>query len=81
MKTLQPGNLSSGKPADDPLNAELIDEAIATCKGAGIPVGTAVGNGEAARAAAKRGFNFVMVSNDAQMFATAARDLRLAIDF
>lgn len=73
--------LSSGKPADDPLNAELIDEAIAACNGAGIPCGTAVGTGEAARAAAKRGFSFVMVSNDAQMFATAARDLRLAIDF
>jgi 2-keto-3-deoxy-L-rhamnonate aldolase RhmA len=38
-----------------------------------------VGGADAARAYAERGFQFVMVSNDATMFGQAAADLHRAI--
>jgi len=72
-------SLSSGLPASHPDNDALIAGALEACRGRGIPCGTAVGDAAAARAAADRGFRFVMVSNDTTMFGTAARDLRLAI--
>lgn len=73
-------SLSSGLPATHPDNEALISGALASCANRGIPCGTAVGEASAARAAAERGFGFVMVSNDATMFGKAARDLRAAID-
>lgn len=72
-------SLSSGKPPSDPENATLIDHTLVACAERGVPCGTAVGDAAAAVAAAERGFRFVMVSNDATIFATAARDLRRAI--
>jgi 2-keto-3-deoxy-L-rhamnonate aldolase RhmA len=72
-------SLSSGLPATHPDNDALIASTLEMCRVRGIPCGTAVGDATAARAAAERGFRFVMVSNDATMFATAARDLRRAI--
>jgi 2-keto-3-deoxy-L-rhamnonate aldolase RhmA len=73
-------SLSSGLPATHADNDVLIGKALLACAGRGIPCGTAVGDAAAARAAAQRGFRFVMVSNDATMFAKAARDMRAAID-
>jgi 2-dehydro-3-deoxyglucarate aldolase/4-hydroxy-2-oxoheptanedioate aldolase len=73
-------SLSSGLPATHPDNDALITSTLERCRARGIPCGTAVGDAAAARAAAERGFRFVMVSNDATMFATAARDIRRAID-
>lgn len=73
-------SLSSGLSATHPDNDSLISATLAACTGRGIPCGTAVGDAAAARAAAERGFGFVMVSNDATMFGKAARELRAAID-
>jgi 2-keto-3-deoxy-L-rhamnonate aldolase RhmA len=73
-------SLSSGLPATHPDNDELISKTLAACGARGLPCGTAVGDATAARAAADRGFRFVMVSNDATMFGKAAVDLRRAID-
>lgn len=72
-----PGDLalSSGKPASHPDNAALIDNLLAITKQRGLPCGTAVGDAVAARQARERGFNFVMVSNDASLFAKAAAEL------
>ena len=73
-------SLSSGLPASHPDNDALIAGALASCRARGLPCGTAVGDATAARAAAERGFRFVMVSNDTTMFGTAARTLRQAIE-
>ncbi len=72
-------SLSSGLPASHPDNDALIASTLASCRARDIPCGTAVGDADAARAAADRGFRFVMVSNDATMFGKAARDIRRAI--
>jgi 2-keto-3-deoxy-L-rhamnonate aldolase RhmA len=40
-----------------------------------MPLGTAVGTAEAAAAAAAQGFTYVLVSNDASLFATGAKTL------
>lgn len=73
-------SLSSGLPATHPDNDALIASTLDSCRARDIPCGTAVGDAAAARAAAERGFRFVMVSNDATMFGTAARDIRRAIE-
>ena len=73
-------SLSSGLPAAHPDNDALIGSTLESCRTRGVPCGTAVGDAAAARAAADRGFRFVMVSNDATMFAKAARDIRRAIE-
>jgi 2-dehydro-3-deoxyglucarate aldolase/4-hydroxy-2-oxoheptanedioate aldolase len=73
-------SLSSGLPAAHPDNDALIANTLERCRARNIPCGTAVGDAAAARAAAERGFRFVMVSNDATMFGTAARDIRRALE-
>ena len=73
-------SLSSGLPASHPDNDALIASTLEKCRARGVPCGTAVGDATAARAAAARGFRFVMVSNDATMFGAAARDIRRAIE-
>lgn len=72
-----PGDLAlaTGKPASHPDNAALIDALLATGKRLGVPCGTAVGDAAAARQCRERGFAFVMVSNDASLFAKAAAEL------
>jgi 2-keto-3-deoxy-L-rhamnonate aldolase RhmA len=65
--------LSTGLPPDDPVFQGHIDRFLAAAKTHGLPCGTAVGSGRAARAAAERGFTFVMISNDATMFAEGAK--------
>jgi 2-dehydro-3-deoxyglucarate aldolase/4-hydroxy-2-oxoheptanedioate aldolase len=71
--------LSSGAPANDPENDRLVGNTLERCRAAGVPCGTAVGGADAARACADRGFQFVMVSNDATLFGQAAADLHRAI--
>lgn len=72
-----PGDLalSSGRPANHPDNAALIDNLLTVARQRGLPCGTAVGDASAARQARERGFNFVMVSNDASLFAKAVTEL------
>lgn len=72
-----PGDLalSTGKPATHPDNAALIDGLLAAARARNIPCGTAVGDATAAKAARERGYSFVMVSNDATLFAKAAAEL------
>ncbi|MDD2924648.1 aldolase/citrate lyase family protein [Rhodoferax sp.] len=67
--------LSSGKPANHPDNAALIDQLLTTARQLGLPCGTAVGDAAMARQARERGFNYVMVSNDLSLFAKAAAEL------
>lgn len=67
--------LSSGLAADDPVLQELVDRFLSAAAARGLPVGTAVQTPSAAGAAADRGFSFVMVSNDANIFGSAAADL------
>jgi 2-keto-3-deoxy-L-rhamnonate aldolase RhmA len=67
--------LSTGRTADDPALTALTDRLLAAAKERDIPVGTAVRTASAARAAADRGFGYVMVGNDAQIFGSAATDL------
>lgn len=67
--------LSSGKPASDSENVRLVDHVLAVAAARGLPCGTAVSDGKAAREARDRGFNFVMVSNDLTLFGKAAAEL------
>lgn len=64
--------LSSGLTADSPQIDDAIAALLEAARPRGIPCGTAVGTVAAARAAADRGFSFVMVSNDTTMFGEAA---------
>jgi len=65
--------LSTGLAAASPEFQAYIDRFLAAAKEHNLPCGTAVGSGTAARDAAERGFTFVMVSNDAKMFADGAK--------
>lgn len=67
--------LTSGKPASHPDNAALIDGLLTAARARGLPCGTAVGDAAAALQCRKRGFSFVMVSNDSTLFGRAAADL------
>lgn len=68
-------SLVSGRPPTDPANAALVDGLLRACAARGVPCGTAVADAAAARRSRDRGFSFVMVSNDASIFARAASDL------
>jgi 2-keto-3-deoxy-L-rhamnonate aldolase RhmA len=70
--------LSTGLPADDPGLRRHVDRLLGLARARKLPVGTAVRDGAAARAAAERGFSFVMISNDASIFGSAAAELRRA---
>lgn len=67
-------SLSSGKPPSHPDNAALVQKWLAACKARSIPCGTAVGDSAAAARSRDQGFSFVMISNDAAMFARGAKD-------
>jgi 2-dehydro-3-deoxyglucarate aldolase/4-hydroxy-2-oxoheptanedioate aldolase len=71
-------SLSSGRSADDPEIQRHIDRLLAAAKARGIPCGAPARDGAAARAAAERGFSFVMTSNDASIFGAAAAEARRA---
>lgn len=72
-------SLSSGLPPNAPELQEATDKLLAATAARGLPCGTAVGDAQAARKAADRGFSFVMVSNDATMFGRAAVELGRAL--
>jgi 2-keto-3-deoxy-L-rhamnonate aldolase RhmA len=72
-------SLSSGLPASSPELQELMDRLLAAAAARQLPCGTAVGDAGAAVAAARRGFSFVMVSNDASIFGRAAKELGAAV--
>ncbi len=72
-------SLVSGKPPTDPANVALVDGLLKVCQSRSVPCGTAVADAAAARRSVARGFSFVMVSNDASLFARAATDLVRAL--
>ncbi len=67
--------LSSGLDEHDPVLQALVDGLLDSARRRSLPVGTAVANAEQAEAAARRGFAFVMVGNDAGLLRQAATDL------
>jgi 2-dehydro-3-deoxyglucarate aldolase/4-hydroxy-2-oxoheptanedioate aldolase len=64
--------LSSGLPESDPTIQKLVDRLLAAAQERGVPAGTAVQTAAQARAAADRGYRFVMVSNDTSLLRSAA---------
>lgn len=64
--------LTTGLPASHPELQALVDRLLAACQARKIPCGAAAQDAAAAIKAARRGFSFVMVSNDATMFGKAA---------
>ncbi|MFG1927189.1 HpcH/HpaI aldolase/citrate lyase family protein [Cryptosporangium sp. NPDC048952] len=67
--------LSSGLPQSDPEIQKLADRLLTAARERGVPAGTAVQTAAQARAAADRGFRFVMVSNDTSLLRTAATSI------
>lgn len=65
-------SMTTGLPATHPELQALVDGLLAACRARGIPCGAAAADAAAALRAAERGFAFVMVSNDASLFARAA---------
>lgn len=65
--------MSSGLSPGDPEFETVVDTFLTATRARGLPRGTAVSTGAAAREAASRGFTFVMISNDATMFGDGAR--------
>jgi 2-dehydro-3-deoxyglucarate aldolase/4-hydroxy-2-oxoheptanedioate aldolase len=68
--------LSSRLPESDPVLQKLVDRLLAAAAARGVPAGTAVGTPAQAKAAADRGYRFVMVSNDTSLLRGAAADVR-----
>ena len=64
--------LSTRLPQSDPALQKLADFLLSAAQSRDIPVGTAVGTTEQARAAVDRGFRYVMVSNDTSLLRSAA---------
>jgi 2-dehydro-3-deoxyglucarate aldolase/4-hydroxy-2-oxoheptanedioate aldolase len=67
--------LATGLPGTHPDLQALVARLLAACAQRKIPCGAAVQDPVAARRAAERGFAFVMVSNDATIFAKAVTDI------
>lgn len=67
--------LSSGLPAAHPDLQSLVDQVLEACRHRGVPCGAAAQDPVAAQKAIARGFRFVMISNDAQIFGKAALGL------
>ncbi|HWK28127.1 MAG TPA: aldolase/citrate lyase family protein [Solirubrobacter sp.] len=65
--------LSTGRRASDPVIRQMVAAFVAAGHERGLPCGTAVANAEAAVAAIDDGFDFVLVGNDASLFAAAAK--------
>lgn len=65
-------SMTTGLPPAHPELQALVDRLLAACRARDIPCGAAAGDAAAALRAAERGFAFVMVSNDATLFARAA---------
>jgi 2-keto-3-deoxy-L-rhamnonate aldolase RhmA len=71
--------MSSRLPADHPEIRGATDRLLELARERGVPCGAAVGDAAGAAVAAERGFSFIMVSNDASMFARAAFELGAAV--
>ncbi|MEV6634770.1 aldolase/citrate lyase family protein [Actinoplanes sp. NPDC051470] len=67
--------LSTGLPPSDPSIRDLEATLLAAAKARDIPVGTAVQTAEQGRAAAGRGYRYVMVSNDTSLLRSAATSI------
>jgi 2-keto-3-deoxy-L-rhamnonate aldolase RhmA len=65
--------LSMGRPASDPYIQELVRRFVAAARERELPCGTAVADADAAVRAIGDGFGFVLVGNDASLFAAAAK--------
>lgn len=68
-------SLGVGLPATDPAVDAMTDRVLAAAAHSSIPCGTAVRTAQAAAAAAERGFDFVVLGNDATVFGDAAQNL------
>ncbi|MWV27450.1 HpcH/HpaI aldolase family protein [Aurantiacibacter rhizosphaerae] len=66
--------LSSGKPSADPEVRALTKQVLDVTRRAGIVSGAAAGTPEEAKLYLEMGFSLVMVSNDATIFGSAARE-------
>lgn len=64
--------LTTGLPATHPELQALVDRLLVACAQRGMPCGAAVQDADAALAQARRGFQFVMVSNDLTLFGKSA---------
>ncbi len=71
--------MSSGLSGSSPELRGLVDNLLAQCHRRKLPLGTAVGDAEQAAAAIDDGYSFIMVSNDATIFAKAAAKLGAAL--
>ncbi|GAA2176035.1 aldolase/citrate lyase family protein [Agrococcus versicolor] len=67
--------LSSGRSATDPAVTEAVDGLLREAAARGLPVGTAVQTAEQVEAAARRGYAYVMVSNDTGLLRAAGTSL------
>jgi 2-dehydro-3-deoxyglucarate aldolase/4-hydroxy-2-oxoheptanedioate aldolase len=65
--------LSTGRRPADPVIREMVARFIAAAHERDLPCGTAVANADAAVKAVAEGFDFVLISNDASLFAAAAK--------
>jgi len=65
--------LSTGRRAADPVVRDMIARFVTAAHDRDLPCGTAVANAEAAVTAVADGFDFVLISNDASLFASAAK--------
>lgn len=72
--------MSSGLSASSPELSHAVAHLIDACQQRSLPLGTAVGNAELAAQARDEGYSFIMVSNDATMFAKAATKLGSDLD-
>jgi len=72
--------MSSGLSASSPELSQGVANLIEQCHRRSLPLGTAVGNTELAAQARDEGYSFIMVSNDATMFAKAAMQLGGGLD-
>jgi 2-dehydro-3-deoxyglucarate aldolase/4-hydroxy-2-oxoheptanedioate aldolase len=65
--------LSTGRRAADPVIRDMITRFVTAAHARHLPCGTAVASVEAAVTAVADGFDFVLISNDASLFASAAK--------
>ena len=63
--------MSSGLSGSSPELRGLVGNLLAQCQRRSLPLGTAVGDAAQAAVAVDQGYSFIMVSNDATMFAQA----------
>ena len=65
--------LETGLKPTDPAIREMVARFVAAAHARDMPCGTAVANADAAVAAVDDGFDFILIGNDASLFAAAAK--------